>query len=808
MKIDPITGLPIDDGASIGEERAQSYDLSGLAALYGIDDRPAAAVTPQPPPSDSGPATGFQLSEQGLDGGLRPDSADRLSGSFGFGQSQSGFDEEKSVQVDKYVSRSGNRIASPLLKQSDELATREQALADQSAGALDSATRALGDVRQGEAEGQAQVYSDNEQRIKDTNKAIENAHIAGSKAKHEARGRVEAATAEYRAMLASFDTTLNYSKGQEVGMGVALFFDGFLKARYGVDMDVRGTIREYTDRFIQQQRQRIEGQQQVTALEQWQYQVAGELAQDEVEHAELQKVFALEQLDWGLKMNALAWGGRKAAAETELARAQVMAERNSVVADISRRWGERTTQITFQAESAAAERARIAVQREQLNFQKAQYADQQKEKAQAKLDALLGTDGKITLRDLDSNNVFKVERLPGEKQEDYLKRAAPLVADYDNHLQRMQASDATLKALMEGGGNVAFATTGVAANWMTQALGAIGMASPEAEAAAKAAAARIVNSELRTQSGAVINKDEALRMAMAMFGGQLGTIKGGQDPVKHFAGWMQAQDDAFVAKHANVLLDYNTGSTPTRATIAARRENANATAVTAENSGVKSDSQVAQDRAAALRLEEKKKGDSWFGRGLTQTSAVTELNRNPADDKAVIELHKALGPEGAAAATSSTGMDVNPRVAEYVAIAARAALTAPGKDGANPDMDTWNSTFKLVGNDGMSRDDNAVLLKLKDLVDDATGAGARSKEARDAAKDKLAGLAKELTTATSAYLGGAAVPPGFPGATPPSIPAPAPTPAPGPVSEPQPEPTPPQSPSPGQRRATGGYRRM
>lgn len=775
MQIDPVTGLPVDDNTSVGEERARAYDLSGLAAIYGVSDRPAASVTPVAAPADSSssapaPAEGLQLSGFNPGGELAPGAADRLSGSFGFGTSRTAFNEEKAKQVDAYTAQAGNRFSAPLLKQSADQANQETALANDSADALGSARGALGQAQQGEfsgldldgdgtidLEGAQQVQERLRPGVEDAQQGLMRAHAAAAQQKHQARAKVEAATAEYRAMLASFDTTLNFSRGQEVGVGVALFFDGFLKARYGVDMDVRGTIREYTDRFIQQQRQRLEGQQQVTALEQWQYQVTSEMAQDEVEHAQLQQVFALEQLDYGLKLNALAWGGRKAAAETEVARAEVQVMRNEKVAQIAQAYGERTFRIQSEAAAVAARNAQIAIQREQLNFEKQRYNDQQNEKALA---ALLGPNLKA-LNDPEGRTALLVAPgASGEKPEKYAERAEELTKKYDAYLAKANRADQAIKELMESG-NQRFKDLNAYKNWANRFLGAVG--GEEQNPAVNAALQELVSAEAYEKSGKALTKQEFAFKLTEILGNQFGEFGGGQKPEVALANWQLRQARDFALAHTNQFYDPTAKTTLSRDAIVDRLTLANAKSILSTAEKPDTDLTTA--------------GRNFVNRGETSEKQQWGQNLNKADDAAIVRTQELLGSGAKALTSGQDGKDLTPWSKDLVFLAGRAVFG--GRDGEAPSP----AEFESLSGKEMSDQQREAYDLVRSVVTVATIA--KDPLERAQAQGKLAELVRAVDPTSARPLVtfmGKIEPPRI------SLPQPQVTaPAPGPASEPQPD---------------------
>lgn len=767
MQIDPVTGLPVDDNTSVGEERARAYDLSGLAAVYGVSDRPAASVTPVAAPADSSPsapvpAEGLQLSGFNPGGELTPGAADRLSGSFGFGTSSTGFDGEKAKQVQAFTAQAGNRFSAPLLKQSADQANQETALANDSADALGSAREALGQAQQGEfsgldtdgdgvvdMEGAKQVQERLRPGVEDAQQGLMRAHAAAAQQKHQARAKVEAATAEYRAMLASFDTTLNFSRGQEVGVGVALFFDGFLKARYGVDMDVRGTIREYTDRFIQQQRQRLEGQQQVTALEQWQYQVTSEMAQDEVEHAQLQQVFALEQLDYGLKLNALAWGGRKAAAETEVARAEVQVMRNEKVAQIAQAYGERTFRIQSEAAAVAARQAQIAI------ASRAQKADAEFRDRELKLkeNATTGSLGFNYINDPNNPDkpLFAVAQLKGESGDAYAKRSAELREKAGAYFAMTEATNRAMNTVVKNGEAI-FRDSGSLARFL----------SSDEDMETRQAIAVALNMKLYDSSGKAINEKEHLRILVEKTADAGGWMSVRGNLANALARDIENNEQKFVSQVGQHLLD-EVGRPVSR--------------------GARVDSRAASDAFTVLRggkptlTDLETSGRDFVNRGETSEKQQWGQNLNKADDTAIVRTQELLGSGAKTLTRGQDGKDLAPWSKDLVFLAGRAVFG--GRDGEAPSPAEFES---LSGKEMSDQQREAY-----DLVRSVVTVATRAKDPleRAQAQGKLAELVRAVDPTSARPLGtfmGKIEPPRI------SLPQPqVTTPAPGPASEPQPD---------------------
>lgn len=377
MPIDPITGLWVDEENLYGEAPPLAGVTAGVIPGYG-QPQPLdpAAFGSQPPLPPSGPVSApSDVEAPGFGAPAGPPV--QTGASVGF----QGWTPTKSKQVKDRVGREvdakkgaeagriGGMVAGQEGRLEDAFRNEErvaQNVADIESFTLEAKQKGL------EARQRLEVQAEAMERLA--------SEVAQNQVK-EHRAKVEQQLAAFRA--AQVDPTLNFSKGEELGNAASLFAQGFLAAGYGVNIDVTGTLDKWTDRYVENQMEKIRRGEKLLQAEQAVWDMVRTEAADEADARARVRLFTMGAAATAMEIEATRWGSEMARARGSEAAAKIRTAMAVSMNNLEMDWNDRLqasykniADEVYGREQLAIARYNASIAAKRLEMEKAQQTEQ------------------------------------------------------------------------------------------------------------------------------------------------------------------------------------------------------------------------------------------------------------------------------------------------------------------------------------------------------------------------------------------------------------------------------------------------
>lgn len=325
------------------------------------------------------------------------------------------------------------------------------------------------------------------------------------------------------------------SMGEQLGLGAAAFAQGFLKAGYGIDIDVSSQIDRWVQRSMQEHQQRIQNARQGMQDTMTLYDIARQGAEDDYEAQMRYKAFAIEALQAQLDSHAARFDSNIAGARAKQNRAKL----DELKARTLYEAGERKASLIANAEKAALEEAykigqlELEKEQKQIGWYNAKTARMGEERADRAAKAKVEQgDGYVDITDIEyvkdkdgkdavgpnGERLVQVKWRVDSKDKDAVKKARDNRnewAQYNDRWEKVMKLREEAYAELKGMGvdpndEGGWTTTGQILGTMGIANASIGRRASPKYQAYEAARKEFMRTQLRIESGLTVTNQEAI----------------------------------------------------------------------------------------------------------------------------------------------------------------------------------------------------------------------------------------------------------------------------------------------------------
>jgi hypothetical protein len=312
-------------------------------------------------PQGSAPPTGL-VPQPGQSGSVGASSGSSAGGSVS--SSFSGLPGGR-ARADEIVG-DANVIADGQVADYKQKAADYQAGVEKNFGDIKSANDEEARIRAEQAEEQAQYHREHQDFLQANIDAQKLNLALRQKRAAEVEADVKTQLAGVRALMVQDANPLRtLETAEKLGLGMAAFAQGFLKAGYGIDIDVTGQINTWVNRSLQEHQQKIQnartGVQDTLSL----WEVARQSSQDEQEALQRFRAMSTEALKAAVEANAMKFASPLALVEAKKLNARLDLEQHTTVMGIADKVAEREYKIRDQALEAVKTRGLLEHQKRQ-----------------------------------------------------------------------------------------------------------------------------------------------------------------------------------------------------------------------------------------------------------------------------------------------------------------------------------------------------------------------------------------------------------------------------------------------------------